>query len=103
MPQAVALREDEIRTALQGLPGWDYQANALERVVVCPTYRAGLELLQRIGELAEAEDHHPDLALNYMQLVIRYRTHTAGGVTPLDVAQAGKAEALIRRLAEAVR
>jgi 4a-hydroxytetrahydrobiopterin dehydratase len=40
--------------------------------------------VNRVGELAEAESHHPDIAIHYNRVTLRWWTHTAGGVTDRD-------------------
>ena len=45
--------------------------------------------MNRVGELAEAENHHPDIAIHYNRVTLRWWTHTAGGVTDRDRELAG--------------
>ena len=40
--------------------------------------------VNRLGALAEAEDHHPDITISYRKVTVRWWTHTAGGVTDRD-------------------
>jgi len=40
--------------------------------------------VNRVGELAEAENHHPDIAIHYNRVTLRWWTHTAGGITDRD-------------------
>jgi 4a-hydroxytetrahydrobiopterin dehydratase len=100
MPAVQALPEPEINQRLLALPNWAYldisgQEKYLQRVYAGKTYLSSLEMLTRIGHLAEAENHHPDLLLHYKTLTVQYWTHTAGGVTELDFEQAAKVEALL--------
>lgn len=76
--------------------GWTITDNALQRVFNGPDYLTSLRLLNEIGQMAEVEDHHPDLLLYYKKLIVRFWTHTANGITPLDHEMAGKVEALIK-------
>jgi 4a-hydroxytetrahydrobiopterin dehydratase len=93
----VALSKAEVWEALAALPNWHYKENALERVYQAQTYLEGLDKLNVIAQLSESANHHPDLILGWRQLTVRYWTHTAGGVTPLDFELAQRAEhALIR-------
>lgn len=55
----------------------------------------GLDFFQRIGDVAEHEDHHPDLHLvNYRDLKVELWTHAAGGITENDFIMAAKIDAL---------
>ena len=47
-------------------------------------FRPGIDLVNRIGEMAEAEGHHPDLHLSYGELTVELWTHAAGGLTEND-------------------
>ena len=64
--------------------GWTETADALEREFSFDSYRGGLEFVTRVAELADAENHHPDLDLRYKKVVVRWSTHSAGGVTDRD-------------------
>ena len=40
--------------------------------------------MNRVAALAEAENHHPDIAIAYRKVTLRWTTHSAGGITELD-------------------
>ena len=64
--------------------GWTEVDGALQRTFELPSFVAALDFVNRVGALAEAEDHHPDIAISYRAVTIRWSTHTAGGVTDRD-------------------
>ena len=64
--------------------GWTEVDDALERTLELETFVAALAFVNRVGELAEAEGHHPDIAIHYNRVTLRWWTHTAGGVTDRD-------------------
>ena len=64
--------------------GWTEVDKALERTFEFDDFVGSLAFVNRLGELAEAESHHPDIAIHYNQVKVRWRTHTAGGVTDSD-------------------
>lgn len=74
--------------------GWTEANDALERTFELPSFLDALAFVNRVGELAEAEDHHPDIAISYRTVTLRWWTHTAGGVTDRDRALAEKTNAL---------
>ena len=43
-----------------------------------------MALVNRVAELAEAENHHPDIAISYRKVTFRWTTHSAGGITDRD-------------------
>jgi 4a-hydroxytetrahydrobiopterin dehydratase len=74
--------------------GWAEARDALEREFSFESYRAGVEFVNRVAELADAENHHPDLDLRYKKVVVRWSTHSAGGVTDRDRELASRTDAL---------
>jgi 4a-hydroxytetrahydrobiopterin dehydratase len=79
----------------QELALWQLNDNALERVYRGSSYLDALDKLNAIARHAEAVNHHPDLALHWKTLIIRYWTHTAHGVTELDLEQARYIESFL--------
>lgn len=71
-----------------GLAGWVNLGGSLHTRIATGGFAAGLALVARIGEEAEARDHHPDLDLRYGFVDVRLTSHDAGGVTERDVALA---------------
>ncbi len=74
--------------------GWDEVDSALERTFSFDDFRAALAFVNRVGELAEAENHHPDIAIHYNKVTLRWWTHTAGGITDRDRELAAKTSEL---------
>jgi 4a-hydroxytetrahydrobiopterin dehydratase len=68
--------------------GWVEIDGALERTFELPSFRDAIAFVNRLAELAEAENHHPDLAISYRQVTVRWTTHSEGGVTDRDRALA---------------
>jgi 4a-hydroxytetrahydrobiopterin dehydratase len=66
----------------------------LEREFSFRSYRAGLEFTQQVGELAEAENHHPDVALGFRNVKVRWWTHKINGLSEADFIMAAKTDTL---------
>ena len=64
--------------------GWVEVKGALERVFVFRDFAEALAFVNRVGELAEAEDHHPDVEINWNRVTLRWWTHVRGAVTERD-------------------
>jgi 4a-hydroxytetrahydrobiopterin dehydratase len=73
---------------------WSEVDGALERTFQLADFVAALAFVNRVGELAEAENHHPDIAIHYNRVTLRWWTHTAGGITDRDRDLAEKTSAL---------
>jgi 4a-hydroxytetrahydrobiopterin dehydratase len=76
------------------LEGWTDVDDALERTFEHENFVEALAFVNRVGELAEAEGHHPDIAIHYNRVTLRWWTHTAGGVTDRDRELAEKSGSL---------
>ena len=74
--------------------GWSEVDKTLERTFTFDDFRGALAFVNRVGELAEAEDHHPDIAIHYNRVTLRWWTHTAGGITDRDRELAAKSAEL---------
>jgi 4a-hydroxytetrahydrobiopterin dehydratase len=63
---------------------WGEVDGALQREFRFANFVDALGFVNRVGELAEAENHHPDIAIHYNVVTLRWWTHTAGGITDRD-------------------
>lgn len=63
---------------------WSEVDGALERQFTFGNFAESLSFVNRVGELAEAENHHPDIRIEYSRVTLRWWTHTAGGITDRD-------------------
>jgi 4a-hydroxytetrahydrobiopterin dehydratase len=95
MPQR-PLTHDEVVRALAELDGWTDDTTSLRRSVKAPSFIAGIRLVDAVAEVAEAMDHHPDIDIRWTTITFVCSTHSAGGVTELDVALARRIDELAR-------
>ena len=91
------LGDAAVDEALRALPLWRRAGERLEREVVCPSFRAAVALVNRIADVADEDDHHPDLALSFTRLRITTTTHDAGGLTDRDLRLAARIDACVAR------
>ena len=68
--------------------GWVEADGALERTFELPSFPEAIAFVNRVAELAEAENHHPDVAISYKRVTLRWTTHSEGGITDRDRALA---------------
>lgn len=91
------LTPDRARELLPHVPAWTLTADGrrIARAWRVRDFAAGLDFFRRIGDVADAEDHHPDLHLaNYRDVTVELWTHAAGGLTENDFVLAAKIDAL---------
>jgi 4a-hydroxytetrahydrobiopterin dehydratase len=87
----------EAERMLRDLDGWKLaqEGQVIRREWVVKDFSAGLEFLNTVGDLAEREDHHPDLHLTgYKRVAIELSTHAIGGLSENDFILAAKINAL---------
>jgi 4a-hydroxytetrahydrobiopterin dehydratase len=91
------LPREQARALAAQVPEWVMSADGtrIRREWEVNDFIAGLEFFHRVGDLAEAEGHHPDLHLvSYRQVAIELWTHAAGGLTENDFIMAAKIDEL---------
>ena len=90
--QETTYQAAELARRLGALPGWVEKSGAIERTYATDGWPTTLMLVNAIGFIAEAADHHPDLAVSWGQVTVRLNTHSAGGITDKDLELAGAIE-----------
>ena len=63
---------------------WSNRDGALVRTLAFPSFPAAIAFVNRVAELAEQENHHPGILVQYKNVTISWTTHSAGGVTDRD-------------------
>ena len=77
------------------LPHWTRSAAGITREFSFSSYAAGVAFALHIALLAEKQDHHPDaLTIGWQKVIVTYITHSAGGVTQLDLDAAHQVDLL---------
>ena len=64
--------------------GWEEVDGALEQTWRFDGFPEAIAFVNRVAELAEAENHHPDIAVAYRNVTLRWRTHSADDITDRD-------------------
>jgi 4a-hydroxytetrahydrobiopterin dehydratase len=93
------LTADQVRDALPELAaGWSVVGNALVRTVDFDSFPTAVRFIDELAPIAERMDHHPDLRLSWRTVEVSLSTHSAGGLTGLDVQLARELDAVVARL-----
>ncbi len=77
------------------MDGWEEQENALVREFELPSFPAAIAFVDRLAELAESENHHPDVDIRYRTVTVRWTTHSEGGISEKDREMAERTSALV--------
>lgn len=73
---------------------WVEVDGALQREFRFADFAEALAFVNRVGELAEAEDHHPDVEIHWNRVTLRWWTHVASAITDRDRELAAKTDEL---------
>jgi len=87
------LSEDEVARRLAALPGWERAGKEIRKVYAFGDFKGSMAFVNRVAELAEAADHHPDIAISYSKVTLSLSSHDAGGLTERDFRLAEKIDA----------
>jgi 4a-hydroxytetrahydrobiopterin dehydratase len=83
----------EIQQALQTLPGWEREEDALVKAFQFADFKQAWAFMEKVASAAEQMDHHPEWTNVYNQVLIRLSTHDTGGITAADFKLAAAIEA----------
>ncbi len=72
----------------QAPAGWQAEGTTARARFTTGSFASGVDLVDEIGRLADAANHHPDVLLRYPDVTLTLTTHDAGGLTARDVALA---------------
>ena len=88
------LTSEELRAELDKLEGWESKDDMIVRRLKFANFAESLAFVNKVGELAEAADHHPDITFGWGYAEIALTTHDRGGVTDFDFELARKMDAI---------
>ncbi len=91
------LERGEARRYLAEVPGWELldDARAIRRSYRFANFREALAFVDRIGALAEAEGHHPDIAFGWGHATVSLQTKKIKGLHENDFIMAAKIDRLV--------
>ncbi len=79
------------------VPGWELDREGMHKITrefKFGDFKKALAFVVKVGEVAEREDHHPDIHIYYSRVVLELSTHSIGGLTENDFIVAAKINAL---------
>jgi 4a-hydroxytetrahydrobiopterin dehydratase len=87
------LSPQQVTSELKSLPGWEFKDNAISKLFRFKEFLDGIDFVNKVAQIAEAGDHHPDIHVNYTRVTFVCSTHSDGGVTEKDAKLAREIEA----------
>lgn len=89
------MNESVIHDHLAQVSGWHLNQGAIEKSFGFKNYYETIAFVNALAWICNTEDHHPDLSVSYNRCVVRFNTHSVGGISINDFICAAKADALI--------
>ncbi len=84
------LTDAEIAERMDRLEGWSREGEEIRRTFKLKSFPDAIGFVTRVGFLAEAAGHHPDIDIRYKRVTLALTTHDAGGLTEKDFALAAQ-------------
>ena len=89
------LNNQDIKDWLKKLPEWDLDKKQIERVFEFDDFTLAMDFVNSVAEIAEEDDHHPEIDIRYNKVRVALSTHAEGGLTDLDFEVAEKIDTLV--------
>ncbi len=92
-----AMGAEEAGSMIARFPGWtlEEEAKGIRREFRFRTFAEAMRFAGRVGEIAEAEGHHPDLSVGWGYCTVRFSTHSINGLHENDFIMAAKVDRLL--------
>jgi 4a-hydroxytetrahydrobiopterin dehydratase len=88
------LTPQDIKTWLKKLPEWEHEKKHIERTFEFDEFSQAIDFVNSVAEIAEEEEHHPDMDIRYNKVRVELSTHRSGGLTEQDFEVAEKIDNL---------
>src|SRR6266496_667174 len=88
------MKADELKTRLKKIPEWELEKKHIERTFEFDDFADAIDFVNAVAEVAEDEEHHPDIDIRYNKVHLVLSTHSKGGLTELDFGLAERIDTL---------
>jgi 4a-hydroxytetrahydrobiopterin dehydratase len=78
------LSSNDIKQELKRVPEWDHEKKHIERTFEFDDFTQAIDFVNAVAEIAEEEEHHPDIDVRYNKVRLELSTHSKGGLTGRD-------------------
>ena len=84
------LNAQDIKAWLKKLPEWELEKKHIERLFEFDEFVQAIDFVNSVAEIAEEEEHHPEIDIRYNKVLLTLSTHSEGGLTDRDFEVAEK-------------
>ena len=86
------LNDEEIQDALIELHEWERDGVKIRKTYMYPSFRDAIDFVNRVADVAEKYNHHPDIDISFKKVIITLWTHKRHAITKADMFLAGELE-----------
>ena len=90
------LKQEEVQKLLKEIPSWEIKDGHVFRQFKFKNFKEAIAFVNKVGEIAENEGHHPDITINYNKVSIELFTHSIKGLSENDFIVAAKISKLAK-------
>jgi len=94
-PGTPALHADEVARLLKSLNGWAYADGVIQREFKFKNFYETMAFVNAVAFIANREDHHPDMEVGYNKCLVKFSTHSVGGLSQNDFISAARVDQLL--------
>lgn len=91
------MAEDNAKEMIAGIPGWELESGkAIKKEFKFKDFKEAMKFINDVAQIADTEDHHPDIFNSYNKVRIALTTHAIGGLSDNDFIVAAKIEEIFK-------
>lgn len=91
---AELIKQADLKDRLKKVPEWELEKKHIERTFEFDDFSDSIDFVNSVSEVAEEEEHHPDIDIRYNKVRLVLSTHSKGGLTELDFSLAERIDTL---------
>ena len=91
------MKAPELKERLKKIPEWELEKKHIERAFEFDDFADAIDFVNAVAEVAEEEEHHPDIHIRYTTIKLSIQTHSEGGVTEWDLGLAKRIESFLHQ------
>jgi 4a-hydroxytetrahydrobiopterin dehydratase len=89
------LPQDRAEELLEEIPLWTLEDKMVQREFRFNDFRESIAFVNKVAEVAEEQDHHPDIHISYNRVLLELSTHKIGGLTDNDFILAARVDRIV--------
>ena len=88
------IKPGELKERMKKVPEWELEKKHIERTFEFDDFADAIDFVNAVAEVAEEEEHHPDIDIRYNKVRLVLSTHSKGGLTEFDFGLAERIDTL---------